>query len=163
MAMGVMITNKLARIWPGGPFAFDLHEYATLLGLAFALFHALILMGDQYIHFNLMTVLVPFTSADYRPVWVGLGQLAFYTMAIVTLSFYVRKRITPRVWRQLHYLSFLTFLLALAHGIFGGTDSGSVWVRGLYWASGGVLLFLFVYRILASRFKLKPATTRKAV
>jgi predicted ferric reductase len=166
MALGIMITNKMARAWPGGPVAFDLHEYASLIGLAFALFHAIILTGDRYINLSLLRVAVPFTSADYRPVWVGLGQLSFYTMAIVTFSFYVRKRITPRAWRLLHYLSFLTFLLALAHGIFSGTDTASLWVSGMYWASGGLLLFLFVYRMLMSMFKparpVRAAPVRKS-
>jgi len=41
--MGVTMTNKMARIWPGGPTAFDAHQYTSLLGLTFALFHAIIL------------------------------------------------------------------------------------------------------------------------
>ena len=49
MGLGLIISNKLARLWPGGPVAFDVHQYTSLLGLAFALFHALILMGDAYI------------------------------------------------------------------------------------------------------------------
>lgn len=156
MALGLLITNKLARLWPGGPQAFDLHQYATLLGLAFALFHGLILIGDHYIHFSLAVVLTPFASASYRPLWVGLGQTGFYFMGLIALSFYVRKQITPRVWRLVHYLSFVTYLLALAHGIFSGTDSASLLARGLYWASGGLLLFLLVYRLLVSAFKLRP-------
>jgi len=34
MALGLSITNKLARLWPGGPAATDLHQYTSLLGLA---------------------------------------------------------------------------------------------------------------------------------
>ena len=117
MAFGLIITNKLARLWPGGPVAFDLHQFASLLGLAFALFHALILMGDKYINYDLAQVLAPFNSTGYKPVWVGLGQIGFYLLAIVGLSFYVRKRLGNRIWRLLHYVSFMTFALALMHGI----------------------------------------------
>src|SRR5512136_2001587 len=62
MALGLMMTNKMARAWPGSPTAFDLHQFASLLGLALALFHALILVGDKYIDYNLAQVLVPFNS-----------------------------------------------------------------------------------------------------
>jgi predicted ferric reductase len=48
MVFGLLITNRMARLWPGGPAAFDLHQHASLLGLAFGLFHALILLGDGY-------------------------------------------------------------------------------------------------------------------
>src|SRR5512135_3006609 len=93
MATGLIITNKLARLWPGGPIAFDLHQFTSLIGLAFAFFHALILMGDKYINYDLAQVLVPFNSTGYKPVWVGLGQIGFYLLAIVGLSFYMRKRL----------------------------------------------------------------------
>jgi predicted ferric reductase len=152
MALGLIITNRLARLWPGGPIAFDLHQFASLMGLAFALFHALILMGDKYINYDLAQVLVPFNSAGYKPIWVGLGQIGFYLLAIVGLSFYVRKRLGNRAWRLIHYLSFLTFALALLHGIFAGTDSTVVAIQIFYWATGAALLFLLVYRILVTKF-----------
>jgi len=150
LAFGLLITNRLARLWPGGPTAFDLHQHVSLLALAFALFHALILLGDHYIGYSLATLLVPFASRDYRPLSVGLGQLAFYALALVGLSFYVRRRIGHRVWRVLHYLSFAVFLLALGHGLWSGTDSGAGWARAMYWGSGGSVLFLTVFRVLVS-------------
>ena len=150
MAMGVTITNRLAKVWPGGPTAFELHEFFSLLGIAFALFHGMILMGDHYIHYSLTQVLVPFSSQQYKPLWVGLGQLAFYAWGIIVLSFYFRKRISTRVWRLIHYATYLIFLLALAHGVVSGTDSGFSWTNTLYWASGVSLFFLLVYRILVS-------------
>jgi predicted ferric reductase len=152
MAFGLIITNKLARFWPGGPRAFDLHQFASLIGLAFALFHALILIGDRYINYDLAQVLVPFNSTGYKPVWVGLGQIGFYLLAIVGLSFYVRKRLGNHTWRLIHYLSFLTFALALMHGIFAGTDGTVLAIRAFYWVTGASLLFLLVYRILITRF-----------
>jgi len=152
MVTGLIITNKLARVWPGGPTAFDLHQFTSLLGLAFALFHALILMGDKYINYNLAQVLVPFNSTGYKPVWVGLGQVGFYLCAIVGLSFYVRKRLGHRRWRLIHFLSFLMFALALAHGILAGTETTVEWVRMFYWATGASLVFLTIYRIVAAKF-----------
>lgn len=146
--LGLLMTNKLARIWPGGPVAFDLHQYTSLLGLAFALFHALILLGDSYIDYSLVHVLVPFAGVSYAPVWVGLGQLSFYLLAIVGLSFYARKQLGRQAWRFIHYLSFAIFLLVLIHGIGSGTDSAEGWTRVLYSVSGGSVLFLTIYRIL---------------
>jgi predicted ferric reductase len=157
MATGLIITNKLARLWPGGPIAFDLHQFTSLMGLAFALFHALILMGDKYINYDLAQVLVPFNSTGYKPVWVGWGQIGFYLLAIVGLSFYVRKRLGNRSWRLIHYFSFFMFALALLHGIFAGTDSTVVAIQIFYWITGASLLFLLVYRILVTKFAAKKA------
>lgn len=152
MAMGVIITNKLAQIWPGIPPAYEIHQYTSLLGMGFALFHAMILMGDHYIHYNLIQVLVPFASQNYRPTWVGLGQLAFYVWALVNLSFYVRKRIGKKSWRLIHFASYASFFGAMAHGILSGTDTSAGWTYYLYWVSGASLLFLTVYRVLITRF-----------
>ena len=150
MVFGLLMTGKLARAWPGGPAAFDLHQHTSLLGLAFGLFHALVLLGDRAIQATLAQVLVPFAYAGFAPLWVGLGQLAFYGMALVGFSFSIKERLGRRAWRLVHVLSFAVFVLALAHGIESGSDSGSALVRALYWASGGSILFLTVYRVLAT-------------
>jgi predicted ferric reductase len=158
MALGIGITNKMARLWPGAPAAFAIHEYVNLLGLAFAGFHALILLGDRYIGFTLVQLLMPFSTQTYRPLWVGIGQFGFYLWIIITLSFYLRKGIGQKAWRLMHYFSFLMYLTGLLHGLFSGTDSGADWVQKYYWLTAGSLLFLLMYRILASLMdKLFPA------
>ena len=163
MALGIGISNKMARTWPGAPAAFAIHEYVSLLGIAFAIFHALILLGDHYIGFTLAQLLVPFSTAAYRPLWVGLGQVGFYIWLLVTISFYVRKGIGQKTWRALHYASFLMYVLGISHAIFSGTDSGTDWVQKYYWITAGILLFLLIYRILTSMadklFPQKPRPT----
>lgn len=150
IVLGLSLTNRTARIWPGGPVVFDLHQHASLLGLAAALFHGLILMGDRYIAYSLATVLTPFASVDYRPFWVGLGQIGFYLLALVGLSFYVRRWMGTRLWRVVHYLSFGVFILALAHGIMSGSDTSAPAVALLYWIAGGSVVFLTLHRVLVT-------------
>jgi predicted ferric reductase len=150
MALGLGITNKMARIWPGAPAAFAIHEYVSLLGLCFAIFHALILMGDHYINFTLVQIVTPFATTAYKPLWVGLGQVGFYVWLLVALSFYVRSKIGPKVWRLLHYISFLCYCVALYHGISSGTDTKELWAQAYYWISGGILVFLLIQRIVVS-------------
>lgn len=159
MALGLLMTNKLARVWPGGPVAFDLHQHTSLLGLAVGLFHALILLGDGYSNYSLAQLLVPFSTGSYRPLWVGLGQIGFYLMAIVGLSFYLRQRIGRNLWRLIHFLSFAMYLMALLHGLLSGTDSAALWARAIYWGSGASLLFLTIYRVLVAR--VRPAQARR--
>ena len=149
MALGLLITNKVARTWPGVPVSFALHEFISILGLGFAIFHALILLGDNYIGYTLVQVLIPFSSS-YEPIWVGIGQAGFYAIMIVTLSFYVRSHIGQKTWRSLHYVSFLAYLIALLHGITAGSDTSLTWVQQYYWISGATLLFLLSYRIITN-------------
>jgi predicted ferric reductase len=150
MALGLMITNKMARIWPGAPTTFAIHEYVSLLGLAFAIFHALVLLGDHYINYTLVQVIVPFASSGYKPTWVGLGQIGFYVWLIVALTFYVRQSIGPKTWRLIHYGSFAMFALAIYHGLTSGTDTQFAWAQYTYWALSGSLVFLLIHRIVIS-------------
>jgi len=149
MALGLGITNKMARLWPGAPAAFALHEYVSLLGLAFAIFHAVVILGDDYINFTLLQLLIPFSTVDYRPFWVGMGQLAFYTWVILVISFYIRPVIGQKSWRFLHYASFGLYLMGIFHGLFSGTDTSAAWAQNYYWISSGSLIFLLMYRLLA--------------
>jgi len=150
MALGFGITNKMARLWPGAPATFAIHEYVSLLGLAFALFHALVLLGDHFINFTLAQILLPFATVGYHPFWVGVGQLGFYTWAIVAFSYYVRQGIGQRTWRIIHYASFAMYMMGLFHGIFSGTDTTAGWAQAYYWFSFGSLFFLFVVRVIGA-------------
>lgn len=150
MVLGLLITDKMARSWPGAPAAFAVHEYVSLLGLAFAMLHALILLGDRFINYRLIQLLLPFGSVNYHPVWVGVGQIAFYVWAIISASFYVRHHIGPKLWKLIHYASFFNFSIAVMHGLAAGTDSKLGWAQTIYWIFGGSVLFLTVYRIVLS-------------
>ena len=151
VAFGLMVTNKLGRKWPGGLATVDLHQFTSLLGLAFAAFHGLILLGGQYIGYSLAQVLVPFASADYRPLWVGLGQIGMYAAMLVSFSFYVRQYIGHRAWRTLHYSTFAVYVMVTLHGLMSGTDSANLAVRGMYALTAASVVALTWYRIKVTR------------
>jgi predicted ferric reductase len=149
MALGLMITGRVAKLWPGGPAAVDLHEFTTLTALALAVLHTLVLLGDRYMDFSLLTLLTP-TLSPYRAEWVVMGQAALYLAAPVIGSFYLRRRLGPRTWRLLHYLTFVVFALVTAHGVGAGSDSGHPVVMGMYLFALVSLYALTVYRILTA-------------
>ena len=148
VALGVSMTSKVSRVWPGGPTAFELHQFASLWAIAYALFHVVILLGDRYMAYTPLQLALPFGSVNYEPLAVGLGQIALYIMLPVTFSFYVRQHIGQRVWRLVHYASFAVYLLATVHGLQAGTDSRAVPIVAMYIVSGATIIFLTMYRIL---------------
>jgi predicted ferric reductase len=151
MASGLIITNKMARIWPGAFTAFDLHQFTSLLGLGFAAFHGLILLGNAYVPYSIVQIVVPFGNDAYRQLWVGIGQVALYLSALVSFTFYVRKKIGSKAWHVIHFLSYGLFALSLLHGVFAGTDSGNTWISEMYWFSAVSLALLTVYRAVDRR------------
>ena len=82
-------------------------------------------------------------------VWIGLGQISLYLMAVVLVSYYVRTRIGFQAWRWLHFATFALYALVTVHGLLAGSDTATLWP--LYATSNGVVLFLTVYRLLLMR------------
>lgn len=147
VVFGLVVSNKLARLWNGGPAAVDLHQFTSLLALAFALFHALILLGDQYIKFTPWQIILPFASTNYQQFWVGLGQLAFYLTSPIAFSFYFRKWIGYGMWRAIHFASFIAFAFITLHGLLAGTDTTNWVMLPVYAMTGASVFFLTFYRM----------------
>lgn len=158
MVFGMVVSNKMARLWNGGPTAVELHQFLTWLAITFGLFHALILMGDTYIKSTLVQVITPFGYTGYEPFWVGIGQIAFYLALLVAASFYVRKQIGYRAWRILHYVSFVVFMMLTAHGILTGTDTTQPAMFVMYAVSSVTVYFLLVIRIFSAIRGAKPSS-----
>ena len=87
----------------------------------------------------------------YRPLWTGLGIIAGYLAVIFGLSFYIRRRIGPRLWRSAHRLVIVVYVLAVAHTLGAGTDGSTIWLRAWITVTAPVILVLFVIRVRSSR------------
>jgi predicted ferric reductase len=148
MILGLMMTSKAARVWPGGPEAFDLHKFVSVLALGMSLFHAFVLLADSYISLSLGQLLIPFSVDAYQPFWVGIGQLGAYALGLLCLSFYIRRQITQRGWRLLHFLSFLAYVGILLHAANSGTDSGTPAATLVFVTTCGAILVGVMYRIM---------------
>jgi predicted ferric reductase len=154
---GLVLSTKITDGLVPAPIAYGLHEFLSLGTILFAAGHALVLLGDRYIGFNIFHLTLPFV-APYKPLWTGLGTIGLYLSAILTGSFYLRKQIGQKVWRTLHYLTFGTYLLVLTHGVMAGSDSGLGVMRLIYFSTGFSVLFLVYYRL----FTLKTKEVRSA-
>ena len=123
-----------------------LHQDLSAVAIGLTALHGALLALDTYVPQTVRQLTIPFAS-PYRTEWTGLGQLAFYVMVVVYGSFFVRRRIGQRAWRTLHYLTFLAFVGATAHGVMTGTDSPADWAFWIYSSASVAVVFLLAYRI----------------
>lgn len=126
------------------------HQTLMWCGLSMVALHAIALLLDPIMHFSIAVVLVP-GLAPWRPLAVSAGVITAWLMLALASSFHVRRRITQRRWRLIHYAGFAAFALALGHGLTAGTDLRGL--TGLIVAGGlaAPALWLIYARILMPR------------
>ena len=121
------------------------HEHAAVAALIAIAVHGTTLLGDSWLNPGPVGIAVPF-AMDYRPLFTGLGIVAGYLAAILGLTFYIRRRIGTRRWRNAHRLTPIVYVLGVTHTLGAGTDAGEPWLIALVLATGTPILYLGVLR-----------------
>lgn len=103
------------------------HEALSMATILLVLAHGLILLGDPWLKPGVTGISIPFVM-DYQPFFTGLGIIAGYGLAILGLSYYLRKWIGPSRWRVAHRFIAIFWLMGLIHTFGAGTDAGEVWL-----------------------------------
>jgi sulfoxide reductase heme-binding subunit YedZ len=104
----------------------DVHRFAALAGTVLVALHMTLLFFDPYAQLRLIDFVVPFLGA-YRPLWLGLGTLAFDVLLVVIVSSLLRHRLGVRTFRAVHWATYALWPIALAHALGNGTDAGRGW------------------------------------
>jgi sulfoxide reductase heme-binding subunit YedZ len=127
VVMGLSMALRIApvRFRPGLRVT---HERIALIALAGILAHGLLLLPDSWLRPTIVQLVVPFDSG-YRPLWTGLGIVAMYLAAALSLTYYARRRIGVRRWRNAHRLIPIAWGLSAVHVLGAGTDAGSLWLE----------------------------------
>jgi methionine sulfoxide reductase heme-binding subunit len=125
----------------------QLHEATALATLIAIAGHGLALLGDSYLHPGLTGIAIPFADS-YRSFWTGLGIVGGYLAAVLGLSYYVRARIGPNLWRRLHRWTLAVYVLGVAHTIGAGTDAGTPWLIAILVATTAPIAILATIRWL---------------
>ena len=104
------------------------HEHTALVALVLIAVHGITLLGDRTLNPGPIGILLPFAT-PYRPSYTALGILSGYLVAALGLTFYVRKWIGGKRWRQMHRATVVAYLLGVAHAIGAGSDASTPAVR----------------------------------
>jgi len=159
-AWGIAVSSKIFDPALQGAFTYDFHQFTSLLSIGFVVLHVLVLLADRYLPFSVAAILVPFI-APYRPLWVGIGVIGFYLTLLVTVTFYIRRRIGIKTFRMIHLLSYITFVFAAIHSLMAGTDSPLAATQWMYAGTTLVIVFLTTYRIAMSLTSKRPQTVSR--
>ena len=126
LLLGVLLSTRYQKTstWQKLPLfvrrinIYKTHNYTAYIALLVAFTHPILLLFDEKAGFNLLNIAVPLTAPHQNYVY-SLGALAFYGLstAVITSIAFVRRWLTNRVWKLIHFTSYGAAMLFLVHGI----------------------------------------------
>jgi sulfoxide reductase heme-binding subunit YedZ len=120
--LGVVGTARAASArWPRVVTA-GLHRNLALTSTALIVVHVVTTVVDPFASIGLVAAFVPFSSG-YRPLWLSLGAVSFDLLLAVLITSLLRDRLSHRFWRLVHLLVYVSWPVALWHGLGTGTDT----------------------------------------
>jgi sulfoxide reductase heme-binding subunit YedZ len=95
-----------------------LHNWTAYLALTLVLLHPLLLVLDTSTKFTFLDVFFPL-HAPKQAFFVTLGALALYALiiVIVTTQKAIKKKMSFRLWKNIHLISYGTAMLFIVHGL----------------------------------------------
>jgi predicted ferric reductase len=147
MALGLLSSVRFARpTWPRFV-TLGLHRNVSLLALAFTVAHILTSVLDGFVNIPIQDAVVPFISS-YRPIWTGLGAIAFDLMIALIVTSLLRTRMSYRSWQVVHWAAYLCWPVAVVHGLGTGTDTPVGWVLLLTGTCVAAIAILTLWRLI---------------
>jgi methionine sulfoxide reductase heme-binding subunit len=146
-----IVVNRQGRL-PGLPrFAVTgLHRSLSLLTVAFLGIHIVTAIADGYVHIPWLATIVPFTSG-YERFWIGLGTVGIDLIAAVIVTSLLRDHLKPVVWRAVHWLSYVSYPVAVVHSLGASKDLRSGWLLALTMTTVFGVATAIGYRVLDAR------------
>lgn len=149
VALGVLTTLRWrGPRWPRFVSA-GLHRNLTLLAISFVAIHVVTTVLDGYAPIGFKDAVLPFLSR-YRPVWLGLGTVAFDLLLALVVTSLLRVRLGHRIWRGVHWLAYAAWPVALIHSLGTGSDARVGWMRAVAFASLAVVIAAVLTRAALS-------------
>jgi predicted ferric reductase len=153
---GLVVSSRaFIRVYPA-TIALETHRFLSWIALGTVMLHFGSFLFDDFMRMSITEILIPFLlQRDFRTTLgydIGqvttLGIIAFYLILILVLTSEFRSKMSTKLWRAIHYSSFVAYPLFLVHGILTGTDSRELWMQVVYIVSGVLVSMLIVIRII---------------
>ena len=127
VVLGILSATRWSGQATPGFVVVDLHRNLSLVGIVLLLGHIVTTVLDPFAHISVRDVLIP-VGAEYRPVWLGLGVVAFWILVALIATSLLRDRVGLRTWRWIHWAAYATWPLAVIHGLGTGSDARAPWM-----------------------------------
>jgi DMSO/TMAO reductase YedYZ heme-binding membrane subunit len=110
---------------PSPAWMLSTHRFLSALAIAFVVVHVVAILADDFVHFGLVDVFVP-TASSWHPLAVAWGIVSMYVLLVVEGTSLARARLSPKVWRGIHLLSYVLLASVTIHLLTAGTDAANL-------------------------------------
>jgi sulfoxide reductase heme-binding subunit YedZ len=145
--LGLMMASKVMRRPTVRRWATAVHEQSSLAAIFAITVHGVTLIADPWLKPGVTGILIPFTM-DYRPIYTGIGTIAGILAIFLGLSFYARRDIGSKLWRNLHRATVIVYAMAIIHTLGAGTDASALWMKSWLLITTPPIVLLFIYRVV---------------
>jgi DMSO/TMAO reductase YedYZ heme-binding membrane subunit len=124
--LGMLLSTayKRTKIWKSLPkniqkiSVYQLHNITAYIALTLVVIHPLLLLLDSSTQFRFIDIVFPL-NAPKQKLFVALGTLSLYAIftVLITSQKVVKKRMSFRLWKNIHLISYLTVILFVIHGV----------------------------------------------
>jgi sulfoxide reductase heme-binding subunit YedZ len=149
VVLGVMVSTRWQSRGAPRFLVSGLHRNVTLLASAFVVVHVVTTVADHFAPIGYQDAVLPFLS-PYRPIWLGLGAVAFDLVLALIATSLLRARMGLRSWRAVHWLAYASWPVALLHSLGTGSDARSGWLLVLGVCCTGAVVIAALWRIAAA-------------
>jgi len=148
VVLGLLTSSRQStREWPRFVVQ-SLHRNLSLLVVVFLVIHIATSIIDPFAKLTVLDAVVPFI-ATYRPLWLGLGVVSLELLIAITATSLLRHRLRWRTWQVVHMLAYVSWPVAVVHGVGTGTDTKSVWALLVVTACVVVVVGALTWRLAA--------------
>ena len=97
---------------------YNLHNWTAYIVLVLVLLHPTLLLFAPGTKFKFIDIIFPI-NAPHQKLFVSFGTLSMFAIitVIVTTQKLVKKKMSFRIWKNIHLISYGTLLLFIVHGI----------------------------------------------
>lgn len=148
LVLGMLMAFRYSphRSWPHRRFNyFRLHNWSGYIALSVSLLHPAVLLLNKDPRFRVLDLLYPVHSPS-QPLENTIGAIAFYLLAFVVITSYLRIRLGRHLWKSFHFSIYFAAAALFFHSLF--TDPA---LKGdpIDWFDGGKLFVESCFVLIA--------------
>lgn len=127
---GILLKTRILRGADNPEWLKVVHRFLSSLGVLMVATHMASLYLDTYVEFSVLDLIVPFRST-FEPFGVAMGVFGMWAMVLVWGTALFMDRLPQKLWKGIHYLSYLSLFVVALHAGQVGTDVGEAWYTAL--------------------------------